>query len=82
MVYSFIFAAFLKKIKKLKIMQNRNVIKIFAILFAIVSLYQLSFTWVAGGVENDAIDYASDYPVEPQDAGLAVLGRRALGRLK
>ena len=49
-------------------MQNRNVIKIFAILFAIVSLYQLSFTWVAGGVEDDAIAYASNFPVEEQEA--------------
>ena len=48
-------------------MQNRNVIKVFAILFAIVSLYQLSFTWVAGGVEDDAIAYASNYPVEQQE---------------
>ena len=42
-------------------MQNRNVIKIFAILFAIVCLYQLSFTWVADGVEEDAQEYAHTY---------------------
>ena len=48
-------------------MQNRNFIKIFTILFAIVSLYQLSFTWVAGGVEDDAVVYASEYPVEQQE---------------
>ena len=48
-------------------MQNRNFIKVFAILFAIVSLYQLSFTWVAGGVEDDAIAYASNYPEEQQE---------------
>ena len=41
-------------------MQNRNVIKIFAILFAIVCLYQLSFTWIAGGVEDDAVAYAAN----------------------
>ena len=40
-------------------MQNRNVIKIFAILFAIICLYQLSFTWVADGVEEDAVAYAA-----------------------
>ena len=39
-------------------MQNRNVIKIFAIVLAVVCLYQLSFTWVADGVENDANEYA------------------------
>ena len=47
-------------------MQNRNFIKIFAILFGIVSLYQLSFTWVAGGVEDDATAYASEYPADQQ----------------
>ncbi len=50
----------LEKIK-LKIMQNRNAIKVFTFLFAIVCLYQLSFTWVADGVQEDAIDYANNY---------------------
>ncbi len=48
-------------------MQNRNFIKIFTILFAIVSLYQLSFTWVASGVEEDALAYASEYAPEQQE---------------
>ena len=43
-------------------MRERNVIKIFAILFAIVCLYQLSFTWVADKVEEDAIEYANNFP--------------------
>ena len=42
-------------------MQNRNAIKVFAILFAIVCLYQLSFTWVADGVQDDAVEYANTY---------------------
>ena len=42
-------------------MQNRNVIKIFAVLLAIVCLYQLSFTWIADGVEEDAQEYAHTY---------------------
>ena len=42
-------------------MQNRNVIKIFAVVFAIVCLYQLSFTWIADRVEKDAIEYASGF---------------------
>lgn len=50
----------LEKIK-LKIMQNRNAIKVFTFLFAIVCLYQLSFTWVADGVQEDSIDYANNY---------------------
>ncbi len=39
-------------------MQNKGLIKLFAILFGIVSLYQLSFTWFTNGVENDAKVYA------------------------
>ncbi|MCJ8209973.1 protein translocase subunit SecDF [Mucilaginibacter sp. RS28] len=39
-------------------MQGKGVIKFFAILLAIVCLYQLSFTWVARKVEADARDYA------------------------
>ena len=42
-------------------MQNRNAIKVFAIVFAIVCLYQLSFTWVADGVQDDAIEYTTTY---------------------
>ncbi|MDP7195545.1 MAG: hypothetical protein QF864_05065, partial [SAR202 cluster bacterium] len=42
-------------------MQNRNAIKIFAILFALICLYQLSFTWVADGVQDDALEYANNY---------------------
>jgi SecD/SecF fusion protein len=48
-------------------MENRNFIKIFTILFAIVSLYQLSFTWVASGVEDDALAYASQFPEQEQE---------------
>jgi len=39
-------------------MQNRGLVKFFAILFALVSIYQLSFTFVAHNIENDAKDYA------------------------
>ncbi|MDB5111006.1 MAG: protein translocase subunit SecDF, partial [Mucilaginibacter sp.] len=39
-------------------MQGKGVIKFFAILLAIVCIYQLSFTWVAHKVENDARVYA------------------------
>jgi SecD/SecF fusion protein len=35
-------------------MQGKGVIKFFAILLAVVCLYQLSFTWVAQKVESDA----------------------------
>ena len=39
-------------------MQGKGVVKFFAILLAVVCLYQLSFTWVARKVENDARAYA------------------------
>ena len=49
-------------------MQNRNVIKMFAVLFSIVCLYQLSFTWVANGVEEDAVAYAADFEQSEREA--------------
>ena len=39
-------------------MQNRNFIKIIAIVFAVICIYQLSFTWIADRVESDAAQYA------------------------
>ncbi|MDN3619857.1 protein translocase subunit SecDF [Polaribacter undariae] len=39
-------------------MQNKGLIKLFAILFGLVSLYQLSFTFLATKVEDDAVAYA------------------------
>ena len=39
-------------------MQNRGLVKLFAILFALVSIYQLSFTFFARGVEKDAKTFA------------------------
>ncbi len=40
-------------------MQNKGAIKVFAIALAIVSLYQLSFTFVSGRVERKAGSYAT-----------------------
>ena len=40
-------------------MQNKGLIKFFAILFALVSIYQLSFTFVANNVKNDAKIFAN-----------------------
>ncbi|RZJ31673.1 MAG: protein translocase subunit SecDF [Flavobacterium sp.] len=39
-------------------MQNRGLVKLFAILFALVSIYQLTFTFVADNVERDAKTFA------------------------
>jgi SecD/SecF fusion protein len=43
-------------------MQGKGVIKFFAILLAVVCLYQLSFTWVAHKVENDAKVHSKGNP--------------------
>jgi len=39
-------------------MQNKGLIKLFAILFGVVSIYQLSFTWFTKNVESKANEYA------------------------
>ena len=39
-------------------MQNRGLVKFFAIIFALVSIYQLSFTFVSSSIEKDAKNYA------------------------
>ena len=39
-------------------MQNNSLIKIFGVLFALVSIYQLSFTFIASNVETKAKSYA------------------------
>jgi len=41
-------------------MQNKGLVKFFAILFALVSIYQLSFTFVANKVKNDAKAFAGE----------------------
>jgi SecD/SecF fusion protein len=47
-------------------MQNKGLIRLFAILFGLVSLYQLSFTFLANKVEDEAKVYALDNA--PEDA--------------
>jgi len=49
-------------------MQNRNFIRIVAVVFALICLYQLSFTWVADGIEKDAVEYAEFYDENERDA--------------
>ncbi len=39
-------------------MQNKGLIRFFAIAFAVVCLYQLSFTYFARKVERDAKSYS------------------------
>lgn len=40
-------------------MQNKGAIQLFAIALALVSLYQLSFTWVTNNVRKDAVEAAN-----------------------
>ena len=39
-------------------MQNKGLIKLFALLFGLVSIYQLSYTFIANKVENEAAIFA------------------------
>ena len=48
-------------------MQNKGLIRLFAILFGIVSIYQLSFTFVANKVENEAETYALNQVSENEE---------------
>ncbi len=43
-------------------MQNKGLIKFFAILFALVSIYQLSFTFMANDIKSDAKIFAGGNP--------------------
>ncbi len=40
-------------------MQNKGLIKLFALLFGLVSIYQLSYTFITGKIEKDAETYAA-----------------------
>ncbi|MCF6170519.1 MAG: protein translocase subunit SecDF [Bacteroidales bacterium] len=52
-------------------MQNRGAIQFFAIAFALVCLYQLSFTFVTSRVESKAKDYAANESAQQQADELA-----------
>ncbi|MEO0570341.1 MAG: protein translocase subunit SecDF [Bacteroidota bacterium] len=39
-------------------MQNKGLVRLFALLFGLVSIYQLSYTFITGKVENDAETFA------------------------
>lgn len=59
-------------------MQNKGLIKIFAILFGLVSLYQLSFTFLANKVEDDAKVYAETKGADSNARQKATLERTYL----
>jgi len=48
-------------------MQNKGIIKLFALLFGLVSIYQLSFTWKANQIEDNAEAYAIEKYAENED---------------
>ncbi|MGM0612129.1 MAG: protein translocase subunit SecDF [Bacteroidota bacterium] len=52
-------------------MQNKGAIRLFAIVFAIVSLYQLSFTFFASKVESNADEYANRQEIQEKAEELA-----------
>ena len=39
-------------------MQNKGLVKLFALLFGLVSVFQLSFTFKSDQIENDATEYS------------------------
>ncbi|RMA57023.1 protein translocase subunit SecDF [Ulvibacter antarcticus] len=50
-------------------MQNKGLIIVFAVLFGLVSLYQLSFTYVANHVEDEAKAFADlKFPDNPKES--------------
>ena len=54
-------------------MQNKGLLTTFTVLFAIASLYALSLTWVATGVEKDAKEYAENFHNGDSDMEFAYL---------
>jgi SecD/SecF fusion protein len=59
-------------------MQNKGLIRLFAITFSLVCIYQLSFTWFAKNVEKDAVIYAESKSVNGDSNELAKLERTYL----
>lgn len=47
-------------------MQNKGIIRLFAILLALACAYYLMFTWVAAGIEKDADIFAEEYASSPE----------------
>ena len=58
-------------------MQNNSLIRVFGVLFAIVSIYQLSFTFITSNVEKQASTYASQTVSEDEKNYLEVRDKKA-----
>ncbi len=52
-------------------MQNKGLIKLFALLFGLVSIYQLSYTFIGGKFENDAETFAVNHVPESEEGYVA-----------
>ncbi|MEP2059150.1 MAG: protein translocase subunit SecDF [Maribacter litoralis] len=52
-------------------MQNKGLIKLFALLFGLVSIYQLSYTFVTSKVEKEATTFAASRVSEAEDGYVA-----------
>ncbi len=48
-------------------MQNKGLIKLFALLFGLVSIYQLSYTFITGKIESDAETFAVNQISEAEE---------------
>jgi len=48
-------------------MQNKGLIKLFALLFGLVSIYQLSYTFIGNKFESDAEAYAINNVSESEE---------------
>ena len=59
-------------------MQNRGLIKFFAIIFALVCVYQLSFTFVANSIVSDAKAFAKLFPHAKVDEKLLFRGMKKI----
>ena len=59
-------------------MQNKGLIRLFALILSLVCLYQLSFTWFAKNVEKDAVIYAESNSSDNDPSEMAQLQREYL----
>lgn len=62
-------------------MQNNSLVRVFGILFALVSIYQLSFTFISSSIETDAENFALQTTSEETPNYLEVRDQKAAAYL-
>jgi SecD/SecF fusion protein len=62
-------------------MQNNSLVRVFGILFALVSIYQLSFTFISSSIETEAENYALQTTPEETPNYLEVRDQKAVAYL-